>query len=181
MTDEKKPMTATEFVERNRELKFAKGGRLYFDGGLLPGDDEINLMRVRESTFHGPEVVLPKDHPLASRMHRATENLTQAFVCTIKATDQVSGPMRKLMKQIEHTSFAAYYGRRIADLLTSDDPRQRKRGRRLRDQRFRVGRNFTRGEALALRDAFRDRHPELKSFWHDNLGEPYDPERYRKD
>lgn len=141
-------------------------GRLYFDGGLLkprdlgevipavePRGEEIRLLRPREPTFR----------------------------VEIKVTDEVSEPMRKLMKASERMFIAAYFGRRIADLLTSDDPRQRKRGRRLRDQKFRFRHRFTVAEAEALRDAFRDRHPDLKSFWNTQLGEPYDPERYRKD
>lgn len=140
-------------------------GRLYFTGGLLkprdigkvipafePRGEEIRLLKPREPTFR----------------------------VEVKVTDEISGPMRKLMRETERVFIAAYFGRRIADLLTSDDPRRRKRGRRLRDQKFRV-RHLTGVEAEAFRDAFRERHPDLKSFWNTNLGEPYDPERYRKD
>lgn len=141
-------------------------GRLYFTGGLLkprdmgevipalePRGEEIRLLQPREPTFR----------------------------VEIKVTDRVSGYMRDLMRQTERAFIAAYFGPRIADLLTSDDPRQRKRGRRLRDKKFRFRHRFTVAEAEAFRDAFRDRHPDLKSFWNTQLGEPYDPERYRKD
>lgn len=188
MTDEpKKPMTATEFVEKHRELKFAKGGRLYFDGGLLPGDDEINLMRVRERTFNGPEVVLPKDHPLASRMHRYGDPVTgrfgsrPTFMMTIRAVDRMTQGFRAGTDAIRRLSDTMYYGPRIAKLLHSTDPRQRKRGKRLRDKRMAWGTNWTELEARALVDDFRQEYPDLKRFWNTELGEPYDPERYRKD
>lgn len=189
MTDEpKKPMTATEFAEKHRELKFVKGGRLYFDGGLLPGDDEISLMRPRKPTFPATvEYVVPKDDP-RGRMHRHGEAVTgrwsgRRFTMQISVQDKMTPEIKKFRDQLRFYQLRAYYGERIAFLLTSRDRRQRKRGARLRDKLFGWGRNWSELEAKAMVASFREsmEGAKLAAFWNTELGEPYDPERYRKD
>jgi hypothetical protein len=157
MTDEKKPVVLGP-------------GRLYFTGGLakprdlgiliphvpaLDVDDEISLMKVREPTFR----------------------------VEVKVTDRVSAQMQKAMGSVNHMIYASYFGRRIADLLTSADPRQRKRGRRLREQMLarQMTLRFTREQAEAYLADYRREFPDLRRFYNTQLGETYDPERYRKD
>ena len=188
MTDEtEKPMTVTEFVEKHRELKFAKGGRLYFDHALLPGDDEINLMRPRKSSFPATaEYIVPNDHPLA-RMHRVGSETGRfsgrSFVMQVKLTDKMTPEVKKFRDQLRFYQLRAYYGERIAFLLTSKDRRQRKRGARLRDKKMIWGLNLTELEARVMVPNFREsmEGAKLAAFWNTELGEPYDPERYRKD
>lgn len=178
MTDEKKPV-------------FPKGGRLYFDGGLLPGDDEISLMRPRKPTFPAEiEYVVPKDDPRA-RMHRPVGTVTgrfsgkaiPQFVMQISMKDKVTPEFKRIRDVLQYQQYRVYYGERIAKLLTSKDRRQRKRGARLRAKKFSLGMNLSGTEARVMVQNFRDSMDgaKLAAFWNTELGEPYDPARYRKD
>lgn len=190
MTDEpKKPMTATEFVEKHRELKFAKGGRLYFPD--FPAGDEINLMMPRKPTFPATvEYVVPKDDPRA-RMHRPAGTVTgrfsgkdiPRFVMQISVQDRVTPEFKRVWDVLQYQQYRVYYGERIAKLLTSRDRRQRKRGARLRDKKFSFGWNLSDAEARVMVQNFREsmEGAKLAAFWDTELGEPYDPTRYRKD
>lgn len=178
MTDEKKPV-------------FPKGGRLYFDGGLLPGDDEISLMRPRKPTFPAEvEYVVPKDDPRA-RMHRPAGTVTgrfsgkaiPQFVMQISVQDKVTPEFKRIRDVLQYQQYRVYYGERIAKLLTSKDRRQRKRGARLRDKKFSFGMNLSEAEARIMVQNFRESMDgaKLAAFWNTELGEPYDSARYRKD
>lgn len=179
MTDEpKKPMTATEFVERNRELKFAKGGRIHFPSPL--GDEII-------AALSGPhETIIPR-----GRLHRPAGTVTgrfsgkaiPQFVMQISVQDKVTPEFKRIRDVLQYQQYRVYYGERIAKLLTSRDRRQRKRGARLRDKKFSFGWNLSDTEARVMVQNFREsmEGAKLAAFWNTELGEPYDPERYRKD
>jgi len=71
---------------------------------------------------------------------------------------------------------------RISRLITSRDPRQRKRGNRLRKAARIVEphKSLTAFWKNTLDEPYEPRE-SLAAFWNKNLGEPYDPARYRKD
>jgi hypothetical protein len=183
MTDEpKKPMTATEFVERNRELKFAKGGYLHF-----PQPWQKDALA---ALTDGVEYVVPKDDPRA-RMHRHEGTVTgrwsgkaiPQFVMQISMQDKVTPEFVRIRDILKRHQYVMYYGTRIADLLMSKDPRQRKRGNRLKDKRRTFGLNLGEAEARMMVERHRQsvEGAKLKAFWNTELGEPWDPTRYRKD
>lgn len=124
-----------------------------------------------------------------ARMYRlpreAMEETRKSFVCTIKVTDNATAGFNRLRDQLKFYQLRVYYGDRIAMLLSSGDRRQRKRGERLKCQQDRrlwdVGYNLTERQAKELVDSYREAYPDVRKFWNTNLGEPYDPERYRKD
>lgn len=180
------------------------------DAATMPGDDEIDLRRERVSTFakggvlyfpkawppamarliDSAEYVVPKDDPRA-RMHRPAGTVTgrfsgkaiPQFVMQISMSDKISPEFAKIRRTLKVLQDSAYYGKRIATLIHSTDPRQRKRGKRLRDTRFAFGTNWSETEARMMVQAYRDsvEGAKLAAFWNTQLGEPYDPERYRKD
>lgn len=111
------------------------------------------------------EFIMPKGRlhrPIPTVDYRLTENRIQAFHLDLKLTDEITGPLKKVVEQMaqmrEATMSAAYanalFGAaikptkrrdrpvqsrsvRIKVLLASRDPRRRKRGARLALQEFR--------------------------------------------
>lgn len=178
-----KTLMVTEFAEQNRELK---PGTLT---GRYKGDRVYPLM-------HNFPVMLPRDEavvPLGtdfiqaqSRLHRPVEAISKVFTIQIKAVDGLTRSLNKVSKQLRYNQLAAHYGSRIATLMTSDDPRQRKRGKRLHQKRIgglfaRYCRSSSYQEAKESLDRFRSTFPEIRDFWNTKLGEIYTPEKYRKD
>lgn len=161
-------------------------GRLVFPD--FPAGDEIDLRRHRQPTFDPPEFVVSNDDPRASRMHRPAGTVTgrfsggqvPRFVMQMSVDNRATPEFLRIQRTLKIYRDTAYYGKRIATLLHSTDPRQRKRGRRLRDQRFSFGLNF-RGVEERMLAHYRAMHPGIADFWKTNLGEPWDPTRYRKD
>lgn len=179
LTDQRSPIK--KWADENRRI-VAPSGRLVFPD--FPVGGEIDLKRHRQPTFDPPEFIVPKDDP-RGRMIRHGETTGRwsgrSFVMQVKLTDEVTPGVKKVRDQLRFYQSRAYYGERIATLLHSTDPRQRKRGKRLRDQRFSFGRNLSELEARVLVGQFRDVYPDLKAFYDTQLGEPWDPTRYRKD
>lgn len=163
-------------------------GRLFFDGGLvkphdlggqmpvilpygemiLPYSDvraipggEVNLMQPRESKFS---------------VHIAVQGL-ERFTASLR---QVQGQLRRYQDTIMFWATEPIWGsreKRVANLLRSGDRRQQKRGQRLLE-------NWHRKQPVIN---FLDQHAKavdqrlLKEFFHEKLGEPYDPTHYQKD
>lgn len=173
MTDDKKFLTPT--------------GRFY-SGGLLPRPHNIPAI------LPAPETVIPvgidfaKTEQAVARYFRVPRDMLEetrsSFVVQIKVVDQASASLKRLRNQLKYYQLAVYYGHRIAFLLSSADPRQRKRGKRLRAKKdgglWDVGYNLTDYQAKALAEKYRERYPDVRKFWETNLGEPWDPSRYRK-
>lgn len=179
MTDEpKKPMTATEFVEKHRELKFAKGGYVHFPKPLT---DEIVAVLSEPQEFIMPHGRLHR--PAGTVTGRFSGKAIPQFVMQISVKDKVTPEFKRIRDVLQYQQYRVYYGERIAKLLTSKDRRQRKRGARLRAKKFSFGMNLSDAEARVMVQNFRESMDgaKLAAFWNTELGEPYDPARYRKD
>lgn len=137
-----------------RDHRMLGPGRLYFDGGFLGKTANVDF-----------------DKPIM-------DALVNKHVIQIKVVDKATASFRQFDKQLRHMQNVVWHGERIANLLASKDPRQRKRGQRLRDQR-----NPAIFQARVDVQKFRETvdGAKLKAFWNTQLGEPYDPSRYRKD
>lgn len=144
-----------------RDHRILGPGRLYFDGGFIK---PRTLGKTETGAIQYDEEIM--------------DALVNKHVIQIKVVDKASASFRQFDKQLRHMQNVVYYGERIANLLASKDPRQRKRGRRLRDQR-----NPAIFQARVDVQKFRETvdGAKLKAFWNTQLGEPYDPSRYRKD
>lgn len=174
MSDEKKTQSVLEWAKENGTIT----GRI----PLLPPGDEIRLI-----PLDGAEAIVPRfprgrayfpdlirNKPIDLR-HERKKNFH---------VDMALVGARDFTRAMRRVSLAVYYGNRIATLLTSDDPRQRKRGARLRQQRSdRLLAGWTDWTGIEERVLSWYDPPEtdLRKFYNAQLGEPYDPERYRKD
>lgn len=145
--------------------------------------DEIKMLTDQRSA---KEIVMPRGRlhwPVGTVTGRFSGSTEPRFKVYLSLKDNISPEIKRVRDQLRFYQLSAYYGERIAFLLTSSDRRQRKRGARLRDKRLSFCWWMSEAEARTKVQKFREsmEGAKMASFWDTELGMPYDTTRYRKD